>query len=433
MSETARRAKTVYISQWFPLSSETFVFYEVEHLCAGGFPVSAVSLYGRRDRELSPRLLHSGIPTEHLGLAALPRLCAAFAATLLRRPRVSAGILKDILLRRWRDLEQRAENAWAGLCGFYLARRFTEQGVEHVHAAWASGPATAAWVVTRLTGIPFSFSCHAGDIFPPDGALAEKAAAASFARTIAVRNIAQLDAHEPDAPEKHHLIRAAGTVAADGPAATVRMTPPLRLLAIGRLVEMKGFAYALEAVKLLKERGVQCNFVLAGSGPLEKILRRTASDLGVECSTHFYGFVTHDRIPELIRASDILLMPSVVLRENGKSDALPTVIVEAMRLGLPVIAADVAGIGEVVRQGETGLLVPQRDAAALADAVILMASDRGKTMRMAEAARALTAEIFDTERNMRKLAGLFCEHALKRESAAVRSGTRPPGQCGTVP
>ncbi len=405
-----KRPVTVYISHWFPDASETFIFYEVEGLLARGFPVRACSLYALRRRGLSPGMLRTPVPVDRLGTAALPRVLAAFARALVRNPRLTTGILKDLLLRPWRTLELRLENLWAGLCGFYLAEHFARLGVGHVHAAWGSGPATAAWAAYRLAGIPFSLSVHSVDVRPHDGALGAKLADARFARADSSCNMPVLAALEPDkAAAKHHLIYTARTLPPAGEAA-VALRSPLRLLCVGRLLRLKGFQHAVEAVALLEKQGVRADLTIAGSGLWEYPLRRLARKLGVEKRVHFPGFVTHDRLSALMLASDMLLMPSVV-QAGGRSDSLPTVIVEAMLHGLPVIGSDIASFGDVIRPGETGLLVPSGDSAALAGAVRQLAEGRENSLRMAANGKALVMEMFDPAANLSRLELLFTEHA----------------------
>ena len=399
----------VYLAHWFPKASETFIFYEVEGLFARGVPVSVCSLYGRRASNLGSRMLRSPAPVERLGIPAVPRVLAALARALRRDPRGGAAILRGIFLRRWRTFELRLENAWAGLCGFYLAERFRERGVGHVHAAWGNGPATTAWVIHRLTGIPFSLSVHSIDVRPSDGALAEKLVAASFARADSSCNMPVLAALEPGT-DKHHLIYTARTLTPAAPA-VVRMDRPLRLLCVGRFLRLKGFQYAVEALSLLRDRGVEAELTLAGSGLWGYALKRLARRLGVAGRARFPGFVAHDRMSELMRSSDILLMPSIVRPGSGRSDSLPTVIVEAMLHGLPVIGSDIASFGDVIRHGETGLLVPERDAPALASAIESLARDREKALRMAAAGRKLVMAMFDPDANLGRLAELFARHA----------------------
>ena len=382
----------VYISHWFPKASETFIFYEVEGLFARGVPVSVCSLYGLRAGNLSPRMLRSPVQVQRLGFPAVPRVLAAVLRALRRDRQKATAILRDIFLRRWRTLELRLENAWAGLCGFYLAEQFRDRGVGHVHAAWGNGPATAAWVIRRLAGIPFSISVHSIDVRPSDGVLADKLAAASFARADSSCNMPVLAALEPGT-DKHHLIYTARTLTPAEPAA-VRLERPLRLLCVGRFLQLKGFHYAVEALALLASRGVEAELTLAGSGLWGYALKRLARRLGVAGRVHFPGFVAHDRMSELMRASDILLMPSIVRPGSGRSDSLPTVIVEAMLHGLPVIGSNIASFGDVIRHGETGLLVPERDAPALASA-----------------GRELVLAMFDPDANLGRLTELFARYA----------------------
>lgn len=411
----AKHAKTIYISLWLPLSSETFVYYEAEGLHDLGYPVTGFSLYGKCDKGLGPRLLEGRLPVERLGLGALPRLSAALARGFWRSPRLFLAVWKDIVFRRWRNLEQWGENHWAALCAFYLAERCRALGVEHVHAAWASGPATAAWLISRLTGIPFSMAAIAGDIRPPDGALAEKLAACAFANVAASHNLPYLASFDPEgaASGKHHLIYNVLTIESAGTAA-VTMQSPLRLLCVGRLVETKGFQYAIEALALLKAGGLDCHLTVAGSGAWEGRLKKLARDLGLGAAVSFPGFVEHERVPDLMLASDIFLMPCCI-RKNGKGDGLPTVIMEAMSKGLPVISTDVMGVSDVVRHEQTGLLLPERDAAALAEAVRRMAANRDQALAMAARARELLKVMFDTRSNLERLAGLFDANAKKAD------------------
>ncbi|MDR2669793.1 MAG: glycosyltransferase family 4 protein [Desulfovibrio sp.] len=408
MPRERTHVRTAYVSLWLPLASETFIYYEAEALYDRGFPVSGFSLYGPCGKDLGPRLRRGRLPVEPLGAASFFRICAAVLRGIITKPRVSVGICRDIVFRRRRDAEQQLENTWAALCGFYLAERCEALNIGHLHAAWACGPATAAWTASRLTGIPFSMNCLAGDIRPPDGALAEKLQAAVFARVDASHNLPYLAQFDPAgaAAGKHLLIYNVCTLPSER-TAEAPMRPPLRLLAVGRLVETKGFQYAVEALKILLDGGLEAELTVAGSGPWERKLKQQARASGVEARTHFPGFVAHDDLPELLLAADVFLMPCCLTKAGGKGDGLPTVIMEALSHGLPVISTPVSGVGDVIRHGETGLLVPERDADALADAVRALASDRLGALRMATRGRALVKEMFDTDANLKRLAALF--------------------------
>lgn len=111
---------------------------------------------------------------ERLGIPFFRRLPADIAYWWKRNRSVTARLFRTIPVRKWKSIEFGGENIIGFLAGFTLARRFEEEGITHIHAPWAMGPATAAWAASELTGIPFSFTGRACDIYPPDGALAEK-------------------------------------------------------------------------------------------------------------------------------------------------------------------------------------------------------------------------------------------------------------------
>nr|WP_272881486.1 glycosyltransferase [Fundidesulfovibrio soli] len=179
------------------------------------------------------------------------------------------------------------------------------------------------------------------------------------------------------------------------------MREPYRLLAIGRFVKTKGLDVLLDACAILREMGADFRLTLAGSGRIEGALRKQAEKLGLADRVDFPGFVLHSKVPELIAAHDIFVMPSKV-SPNGDRDGLPTVIMEALISRVPVVATDVGGIREVVETGVTGMLVQQRNPAALADAIMALASDREKALEMAERGKQRVAEFYDTARNARQ-------------------------------
>jgi hypothetical protein len=186
---TAALPPVAYVLLWFPLSSETFIFREVVQLRARGLPVRAYTLYGPNMRGCSEEMRCYDGPVRRMGVKAVGAVLAAFLAALWKEPRRVWGLLRQGFFRRMRNLESLGENLWCFLAGFLLARQCREDGVRLIHAAWANGPATAAWVASRLTGIPFAFTGRAGDIYPEDGLLREKSADALFIRTNNLANV----------------------------------------------------------------------------------------------------------------------------------------------------------------------------------------------------------------------------------------------------
>ena len=400
--------RTAYILLWFPKPSETFVFREVMNLQDMGLPVKVFSLYGKLNGMLTPEMQSASGAVESLGIRYLKRAPSELIQLVIRDPKKVVAILKTLTIKRWYGLEKTGENLWAFLCAIHLARRFREEGIEHIHAPWASGPATAAWIASNLTGIPFSFTCRAWDIYPPDGALKEKIRDAAFVRSETGYNIRRLAELTGGNTRKFHLTYN-GVPLKTHREAPVPMTPPYNLLALGRFVGKKGYDYLILACKMLKDAGFDFRLTLAGDGPLKGKLKRLTRRMGLTDRVFFPGFVTYERIPELFHSADIFLMPSIV-HSSGDRDGIPTVIMESLLHRVPVIATDVSGIPEVIEDGVTGSLIPQKNSPALARAIVCLARDRKRAIRMAEQGRAKVFDMFDTKKSHTRILHLYEKH-----------------------
>ncbi len=398
--------RTAYILHWFPVPTETFVFGEVVGLRRLGLPLCVYTLYGERRRNLSRAMREAADrDVERLGLAGIARIAAAIFHWHRRRPRLTRHLLASALRRRGDGFEKGAENVWAFLAAFALARRFEAAGIAHIHASWANGPATAAWAAARLTGIPFTFTARAWDIYPPDGIIADKIAAAVFVRSETAANIRHLVAHAGGDAAKFRLTHN-GVPLAPVRLAEAAMRPPYRLLAVGRFVRKKGFDQLLRALRLLTDAGLDCRLTLAGDGPERGRLHRLARRLRIAERVAFTGFVPHDSVGELFLASDIFVMPCVVA-PSGDRDGIPTVIMEALQYRLPVVATAVSGIPELIEDGVTGMLVPERDPTALAAAIRRLTADRDAALALAERGRAAVRQRFDPDTNHRQVFDLY--------------------------
>ncbi len=399
--------RTLFLSHWFPLSSETFVFYEIEGLYKRNLPISVITLYAQKHKNLAQHIRNTPVPIEHFGMIKTGHILLATFKRFLQEPRKTLRILRTLLFKKWRNTEMHLESLWAAFAGFYLAERVKSMGVAHIHAAWANGPTTAAWVVHQLDAVPYSFSVHAGDIRPEDGFLKRKLEDATFARANIRFNIPYLASF---VEEKHHdklyLVHNVSTLK-NCPMAPVSMQAPYRLIAIGRLIETKGFQYLIDAMRILLDQGIAVHLSIIGSGAWMGKLQKRIQDHKLEDSVSMLGFVTHDGISAQLMNSDIFIMPSIVKEKVLCSDGLPNVVMEAMHHTLPVIATDIAGMRDAVIDGETGYLVPERDAAALAQAVKKMVENRDHAIYMARNAKELVTRTFDSEANLDKLSYLI--------------------------
>ncbi|MDQ7830261.1 MAG: glycosyltransferase family 4 protein [Desulfovibrionaceae bacterium] len=410
-----------YVLLWFPLPSEMFIFREIKNLQGMGLPISVYSLYGPAKNGLSMEMRAASSDVTRLGAASLPQVFRDAWAWRKRRPDVAKRLWATIPWRKWSCLEVAAEGFWSFLAGFRLATLMEQNGATHVHAAWANGPATAAWVAATLLDLPFSFSGRAGDIHPQDGALAEKIRAAAFVHTNNQANVDYLAAFsDGQEAQKIHMVYNSLTLSSRVKA-KVRMEPPYRLLAVGRFCRTKGFDVLLRACRLLDQEGFPFQLTLVGAGFQGAYLRFLRHQLGLRARVFLPGFVSHDRITELYASSDIFVMPSVI-HKTGDRDGIPNVIMEALSHCLPVVATDISGIPEVIEDGVTGRLAPQRDPAALANAIKAMAADRKKAVAMAAAGRKRVLAMFDPEINSRALFELYRDDDVPPADAVSGAG-----------
>jgi glycosyltransferase involved in cell wall biosynthesis len=260
-----------------------------------------------------------------------------------------------------------------------------------------------------LSGIPFSFCAHAHDLYPPDGALREKLAAAAFVRTISEANRQFMTAQAQELSDKIVKIPY-GAPLAPAPHPDRAPGPPYRLLALGRLVEKKGFPVLLAACRVLAAQGVDFHLTLAGDGPQRRLLDGMMHEWGLTGRVALPGFVPHNQVPSLFAQADLFVMPCII-DSKGDRDGLPNVILEALAHAVPVVATPVNGIPEAVRNGETGWLAPPGDPQALANAIREALANPGETARRARAGQELVSREFDSRRNYGRLMNYFEGHS----------------------
>jgi len=242
-----------YVLLWYPVFTQPFIFREVEGLKRAGVPLTVYSLYGRSLRKCSEEMRRVVPQTHSFGMRALGLFFLAFFWRLISQPRSTLGLMREMLGRSWLSMESAAEVLWGFLAGIYCARLFTEAGIDLIHTPWPRGAATAAWTASRLSGIPFSLAARGDNLDPVEPDLVDKLEQSLFIRANNQADKARMqDLLAPASREKIDLVYNSLTLR-PGPCQPVRLTPPVRLLAVGRFSPTKGFEYLLEACKILKD------------------------------------------------------------------------------------------------------------------------------------------------------------------------------------
>lgn len=246
-------------------------------------------------------------------------------------------------------------------------------GYDHIHAHWGSTPSTAACIASQISGVPWSMTTHRWDI-EENNLLSDKVLSAEFVRAISIRGRQSIleVIGEPTLEDKIRVIH----VGVDLDQCEIsqgcgcsKEESTSRVLCVGRLVPVKGHEFLIEAFRVLVERGLDATCLFLGDGPERSILEGLVSFYGLDDHVIFDGYKPHDEVIALLKSGkhEILVCPSVET-EDGAAEGIPVALMEAMACGIAVIGTNTGAIPELLGQG-AGLIVRQKDAIALADAI----------------------------------------------------------------
>jgi len=401
----------------FPKLSETFVLEEVLGLQRLGVEL---------------RLYTLAAPTDDLAHPAVARV-AAPVTQVPPQPWHDTGRFASRHLRLcasapWRYLRALATAASRGRQGWldfaragWLAGQLREDGVAHLHTHFISSPADVAELVSRMSGMPFSISAHAKDIYLSDAAdLRRKMAAARFTVTCTDFNCRTLRAIAPEAPvhRMYHGIDGAVFHPSRRLAPSARPSLVPLILSVGRLREKKGLDTLVEACRILHQRGVPMRCEIVGYGEEHDRLAALIEGYRLGAQVQLVGKLAREGVIERYARAAVYVQPSRVAAD-GDRDGIPNVLLEAMSVGVPVVATRVSGIPEVVRHRHNGLLVEPDDPAALADAIERLIDQPELAATLGRAARATVAEHFDNDRNLQLVLQLLETRHVPATSCAV--------------
>jgi colanic acid/amylovoran biosynthesis glycosyltransferase len=280
-----------------------------------------------------------------------------------------------------------------------MAELMQTEGVSHIHAHYATHPALAAWIIHELTGIPYSITVHAHDIYVNRTMLASKIRDASFVVAISEFNRQFLANHLGEwVLNKSHVIHC-GIRPEHYQMAKGRTSTSFEIVSIGSLQLYKGQRYLVEACTILLQRGLDFRCQIIGGGELHSELEKLIEIYNLQEHVILVGPRTQETVAKMLGEADCYVQPSIIA-PSGKMEGIPVALMEAMACGLPVVATNISGIPELVRHGETGWLVPEKDPAALADIIEFISSHADIAQTLAHAGRNLVLELFDIRENV---------------------------------
>jgi glycosyltransferase involved in cell wall biosynthesis len=259
------------------------------------------------------------------------------------------------------------------------------QDYDIIHAGFGNRPATAAMLLSRLTGVPFTFTTHAFDLFVNFPYALEKVQSAAALFTISKYNQRYLSEHYGCSPDKVQVLRVPFNKKQCDQIPVAQRDAKL-IVSVARLHPTKGFDVALDALQVVAKKHQGVRFAIVGNGPLEKQLRNKVEQSRLGRNVMFLGTMANDNALRLVSKAAVFLLPSAVA-SNGDRDGIPTALIEAMYLRTPVVSTRISGIPELVDDGVNGFLAESRDVATIADRVTRLIESEALRDAMGQRAR----------------------------------------------
>jgi glycosyltransferase involved in cell wall biosynthesis len=393
-----------YLHECFPDPTKTFVYREVAAMFELGMAPVVFSIR-RPSAEEAARMEAINFEVRYLPEEAELR-------EIVERERSSFSAGQRRALSHWRGQRGDSTRVFEAL---WLGRELRRLRIRHVHAHFAGLAARSAWLARELWGVTYSFTGHADDIFTPEQKPITLEMLVRDARFIATEtdySRERLEREYPAARGKTHRVFNGISFTTSGEFARTQAegASEPRIVSVGRLVEKKGFPQLIRICAELRDRNVPFACDIVGGGPLEGELRRFIPELGLSANVTLHGAQPQAEVRRLLAAARVFALAAQIEGDGG-SDNLPTVIMEAMAAGLPVVSTRVAGIPEMVGDGETGKLVAVGDATAFCEGIAEYLRDAEVAQRDGARGRQRAEEKFSVGVAARQLAQLLVEKA----------------------
>lgn len=389
--------KLAVIVTSFPRTTETFIMRDVVTFLERGHDVRLYHLLPFDHRaKLHAFVVPVAKRARTVSFLSRPVL-GELARVLLHQRSLLWGIVHSLVRKAWRDPEILLKSLFVLPKSLVFARELQEWGADHVHGEFAGHPTTCAWMIHRMTGITYSASCRAHDIFVTQILLGLTVGEANAVRTITRYNIEFLRERVPELRHREiNLIHSSIDVR------RIAIVPTnhhqiFSILYVGSLHPRKGVDDLLHAlIHFTPPDAWQLRVI--GDGPERRKLERLAKRLGISGKIHFLGAQPFEQVAIAYRDANLVVAPSRYGR-GGRTEGIPNVVIEALAHVRPVISTRVSGIPELVENGVTGLLVEPADSAGLAHAIAEIYQNRDAADLMAKRGRARIESEFDLERN----------------------------------
>ncbi|TAE59405.1 MAG: colanic acid biosynthesis glycosyltransferase WcaL [Nostocales cyanobacterium] len=400
-----------YILKRYPRYSETFVVNEILAHETAGLKIEIFALRPPSDSHFQNIISQVRAPVNYIKKPiqgrvspSLNSLAPTAASYFWAELQEAAKIIPDFWLKLAIAEGEQASTVYQAA---WLAREAKLKGITHLHAHFGTVATSVARLASHFTGIPYTFTAHAKDIFHESVDFADmerKLQDAATVVTVSDYNLNYLQTKYPQAKQKIQRIYNGLNLGRLQYSAPAQRLPVI--ISVGRLVEKKGMSILINACAILKQKNCEFQCQIVGTGSLETALKKQIQDLELSSLVEIIGPRPQNEVFQLVQQAAVFAAPYII-GKDGNRDGLPTVLLEAMALGTPCVSTDVTGIPEVVKHGETGLIVPQNNAEKLAISLQELLTNSALRVRLSTQARNLIVSEFDIAHNTQILRKLF--------------------------
>ena len=401
----------------YPRISETFISNEILLLERLDFHIHLYSMRHPREPFFHQSVKKIRASVDYLPetlLAPLPRLLYHNGLLAAKSPAIYARAMQTAL-RRFLRTRKSATIKHLLQAGYLVHRFLPGSGIVHLHAHFAHSPTSVAMFASQLSGLPFSFTAHAKDIYISDHRqLREKIAFASFVVTCTGYNKRHLLGLLKDRTTPIHLVYHGIDIDLFSfKKERKKPLPPYRILTVARLTEKKGLPTVYRALRLLCDQGFSIQHTLIGDGDDRDKILSLINKLQLNNVTQWLGTQPHQVVLEHYRQADLFVL-GCELAANGDRDGIPNVLLESMATGVPVVATRFSAIPELIEDFKTGLLVSPGQPEKMTSAMIKLLTDEDMRQAVIKEARKRVERDFDNKRLINNLAKI---HRQAFESA----------------
>jgi len=380
-----------YILGQFPKLSETFILNEISELIRRGHDVYIFSLFNSKENIVQPEVEEYSLLERTYYPPSYHKLCielARFDRLLFYRNRRKINKFYCIAVAR------------------HFSKIAEKLDLDVLHAHFANEPTFTAMLMSKLTGLSFTFTAHAFDIFinPDVKALRERMENASAVIAISEYNKKYLQSIYNN--NRIFVVRACPNL--EKLNKIKRVPEQFRILTVGRLVEKKGIKYGILAMMKIVKEFPEVQYIIVGSGPQSVELKKLTKSLGLENNVRFLGAVDERTLMTEFSKATVFILPCVKAK-NGDMDGIPVSLMEAMYLQIPVVSTNISGIPELIENGKEGFLVEPENVEQLANALKILLQDENMRTKMGKRGRKKIEEKFNIHKEVEKLERVWKE------------------------